>query len=43
MNLLIETSEKKLKQLYQSLASVVHIAVNWESLVLTCEKAILEN
>ena len=35
--------EKKLKQLYQSLASVVHIAVNWESLVLTCEKAILEN
>ena len=42
--LLIETSEKKkLKQLYQSLASVVHIAVNWESLVLTCEKAILEN
>ena len=35
--------EKKLKQLYQSLASVVHVAVNWESLVLTCEKAILEN
>ena len=34
---------KKLKQLYQSLASVVHVAVNWESLVLTCEKAILEN
>ena len=42
--LLIETSEKKkLKQLYQSLASVVHIAVNLESLVFTCEKAIFEN
>ena len=35
--------KKKLKQLYQSLASVVHIAVNWESLVLTCEKAIISN
>ena len=35
--------KKKLKQLYQSLASVVHIAVNLESLVFTCEKAIFEN